>query len=135
MSAETRRGSRRLIEAWKDRERHLIRDEHVEELSGLLENSPASVDDVIVVGGSEATGLGFSMTYDGDDIPLCGIDLYRLLDLLRRLGTPSDGPVIIINGRPAIERLTVLATLGVLPANAWDAVIPKYRAEFAGITR
>ena len=34
---------------------------------------------------------------------------------------------MIKNGQPAFERLTVLASLGVLPANAWDAVIPQYR--------
>jgi hypothetical protein len=121
------RGSSRLFEAWDERRTRVITDDHVKALADALESSPAVVDDVQVVGGDQATGLGFSLTYAGDDIPFCGNDLSRILELLRRLGTPSQEPIVIINGRPALDRLTVLATLGVLPANAWDAVIPRHR--------
>jgi hypothetical protein len=121
------RGSSRLFEAWDERRAHLITDDHVKTLADVLESSPALVDDVQVAGGDQATGLGFSLTYTGDDIPVCGNDLSRILELLRKLGTPSQEPIVIVNGRPAFDRLTVLATLGVLPANAWDAVIPKHQ--------
>jgi hypothetical protein len=121
------RGSKRLFEAWETRVERVITDDHVKELGGLLDASPATVDDVQVAGGGQATGVGFSLTYEGDDIPICGNDLSAILALLRRLGTPSEPPIVIINGRPAFDRLTVLATLGVLPANAWDAVIPKHQ--------
>jgi hypothetical protein len=127
MADPVARGSSKLFESWEGRARRLITDDEVKALADVLDGSPAVVDDVQVVGGEQATGLGFSLTYSGDDIPICGNDLSRILELLRRLGTPSQPPIVIVNGRPAFDRLTILATLGVLPAEAWDAVIPKHQ--------
>lgn len=119
------RGSERLLQTWAARGERLIRDEHVEEVARRLEDSPATVSHVVVAGGTEATGLGLALTYDGDAIDRCGNDMQWLLELLRKLGTPSEPPRWIIDGTVVMDRVTVLATLGVLPANAFDAVIPK----------
>jgi hypothetical protein len=116
------RGSELLLDAWKHR---TISDELVGEVAHNLGQSPATVDDVLTNGDH---GLGFSLTYTGDEIDRCGNDLQWLLDLIRKYGVPYEEPVVIINGRPRLDRVTVLATLGVLPANAWDAVIPQHRA-------
>lgn len=118
------RGSARLFDAWKARERQVVTDDDVAQLARVLEDSPARVAHVVVAGGREATGVGVALQYDGDDVPLCGNDLARLLELLHRLGTPSEPPVVIVNGKPRVDRALILATLGVLPANAFDAVIP-----------
>lgn len=128
MNESRERGSQKLLEAWKSRDQRLITEDHIQQLAEVLEQSPAVVDDVTVVGGDEADGVGFALSYYGDDIPFCGNDMSKILELLRRLGTPSQPPVVIINGKPGLDRLVVLATLGVLPAQAWDAVIPKYQA-------
>ena len=123
---EERRGSARLLEAWAERGRHVITDEDIKFIATRLEESPAQVADVVVVGGEQPSGFGIALNYDGDDGPMCGNDLGWLIALLRRLGGAGyQPPVIIKNGQPAFERLTVLASLGVLPANAWDAVIPQ----------
>lgn len=119
------RGSAKLQEAWKLRDVE-ITDEVVEEIGGLLDGSPAEVADVQVYGGRKAKGLGFSLTYYDDDVPICGNDLSRWLEFLRKHPIPSDGPIVIINGKPRVDRITVLASLGVLPANAWDVVVDKF---------
>ena len=137
------RGSQRLLESWENRHRHVITDDDVKQLAEVLDASPAQVGDVTVAGSGEGTGVGLSLSYTGDDIPLCGNDLTRIPELLRKTGAPSRPPVVIINGVPWPDRVTVLATLGVLPASAWDAVIPQYRGslldrglveEIAGVT-
>jgi hypothetical protein len=125
MHNDTVRGSAKLQEAWKLRDAE-ITDAVVEEISALLDKSPAEVGDVQVHGGSRATGLGFSLSYYGDDVPFCGNDLQWLIDFLRKHPIPSEGPIVIINGKPRVDRIHVLASLGVLPDSAWDVVVDKF---------
>lgn len=127
-SPEDVRGSTRLLEAWETRSRHVVTDTDIKEIAAHLDESPAKVGHVVISGGDQPSGLGLALHYDGDDGPQCGNDLQWLIALLRKLGGIDwQPPVVIKNGQPAFERLTVLASLGVLPANAWDAVIPQYR--------
>jgi hypothetical protein len=121
------RGSTRLLEAWETRTRHVVSDSDIKQIAARLEESSGELAHVVISGGEQPTGFGIAINYDGDE-PQCGNDLQWLIDLLRKLGGGGwQPPVVIKNGQPAFERLTVLASLGVLPANAWDAVIPQYR--------
>lgn len=112
------RGSEKLLAAWKNR---ALTDESVNEIAGALENSPAVVEGVSVTGGRNATGLQLSLTYSGDDVPLCGNDLLFWLRWHRVHGGKVGPPKIIINGTPFPDLVRVHLAFGdVGPGNERD---------------
>jgi hypothetical protein len=112
MGNEGKRGSEKLIAAWKARS---LTDESVRELAAALEKSPAKVEGVAFSGGSDAAGLQLSLRYDGDDGPWCGNDLQFLLTWLRRHGIASAVPRVIINGTPWPDLVRLHVNIGNVP--------------------
>src|SRR5262245_50081857 len=98
MDACGKRGSEKLLAAWKSR---VLTEASVQELAASLEKSPAKVESVQFVGGLHASGLQLSLTYADDDVPRCGNDIAFWLQWLRRHGgAPVRPPRVIINGTP-----------------------------------
>jgi hypothetical protein len=84
--------------AWKAR---TLTEESVREIAQALDKSPATVEGIIVVGGSSASGLQVTLRYDGDDVPWCGNDISFWLAWLRKHGGGVvHPPKVIINGTP-----------------------------------
>jgi hypothetical protein len=102
-NAMSERGSTRLREAWAQKGFQL-NDESVGEIVEQLDDSPATVDDVVFHGGAEPTGVSVGLTYADDDVPICGNDLTFWLKWHIHHGVTIDQvPHIIINGRPHPE--------------------------------
>jgi hypothetical protein len=98
MAAKEKRGSEKLMGAWKARE---LSEASIKEIAGALDKSPAKVEGVNVVGGASATGVQLSLRYDGDDGPWCGNDiLFWLRWHINHGGGVVRPPRIIINGTP-----------------------------------
>lgn len=97
MTDTKKRGSERLMAAWKMRG---LTQESVEEIAAALDKSPAKVDGASVVGGENATGVRLSLSYDGDDVPLCGNDILFWFKWHIKYGGVVRPPKIIINGIP-----------------------------------
>jgi hypothetical protein len=91
------RGSEKLLAAWKNR---VVTDEAFKEITGELEKSPATIEEVSVVGGANPTGLQMTLTYSGDDVPKCGNDISFWLRWHRIYGGRMRPPKILINGIP-----------------------------------
>lgn len=72
MATQDKRGSEKLLDAWKSR---ALTEDAVHEIANALEQSPARVERADVVGGADATGVRLSLRYDGDDLPSCGNDI------------------------------------------------------------
>jgi hypothetical protein len=93
------RGSEKILAAWQSR---ALTEESVREIAGAFEKSPARINGATVHGGENATGLTLSLSYEGDDGPMCGNDI--LFWLKWHLGHGGGGvvrpPRIIINGTP-----------------------------------
>jgi hypothetical protein len=106
------RGSERLLAAWKNRE---LTDESVEEIGRALDESPASVDGVLVHGGTNATGISLALSYEGDDVAWCGNDLVFWFRWLRLHGGVARPPKIIINGIPRPDDVHLELDFGVVP--------------------
>ncbi len=99
MEAKGKRGSERLMAAWKAR---ALTEESVREIATALEKSPATVERA-AFNGSNASGLSLSLAYDGDDVPLCGNDLQFWLRWHRIHGGNPPPPRVIINGTPILD--------------------------------
>jgi hypothetical protein len=99
MEAKSKRGSERLMAAWKAR---ALTEESVREIATALEKSPATVERA-AFNGSNASGLSLSLAYDGDDVPLCGNDLQFWLRWHRIHGGNPPPPRVIINGTPILD--------------------------------
>ncbi len=112
MGNEGKRGSEKLLAAWKSRS---LSDESIRELATALEKSPAKVEGVQFTGGSDAAGLQLSLRYDGDDGPWCGNDLQFLLGWLRRHGVSGGIPRVIINGTPWPDLVRLHVNIGDVP--------------------
>lgn len=97
MEFKGKRGSERLLAAWKAR---ALSDDSVREIAQALEKSSASVEKAVAYGGANATGVQVSLSYSGDDIPSCGNDIQFWLQWLRRHGGAPRPPKVIINGIP-----------------------------------
>jgi hypothetical protein len=96
MATEEKRGSEKLMAAWKAR---TLTDESVKEIAAALEKSPAKVEGAVVTGGASPTGLRLSLRYDGDDGPWCGNDIFFWLKWhLTHGGGVIRPPRILING-------------------------------------
>jgi hypothetical protein len=96
---DTKRGSEKLLRAWKER---TLTEESVKEIAGHLEKSRGQVEGIIIVGGANATGVQLSLAYTGDDGPWCGNDIQFWLQWLLKHGGGGviHPPKIIINGIP-----------------------------------
>lgn len=103
------RGSELVLQAWKNRQAHLTED-FVKELSEILAQSPGKVQSVEFEGGAAPHAATLSIAYDGEDIPICGNDLRLLHKLTGKHGI--SGPVVIINGVPALDRMNLEVQLG-----------------------
>jgi hypothetical protein len=106
------RGSKKLMDAWKAR---ALTEEAVQEIAAELENSPAVVDEVLVAGGTDASGIRLSLSYEWDDVPWCGNDIRFWLQWLRRHGGAVRPPRIIINGIPHPDLVRVQLDFGNVP--------------------
>ena len=113
METKAKHGSEKLLAAWKAR---ALSDDSVKEIAGALDKSPANVDSVRVFGGASATGLQVSLSYTGDDIPICGNDMQFWLNWLRRHGGQPRPPRVIINGIPFPEILRLELDFGHVPS-------------------
>lgn len=106
---KAQRGSEILLAAWKNRQVHL-NEEFMRELGEILAQSPGKVESASFDGGAAPVGASFSLSYDGDDIPRCGNDFRKIHHLAGKHGI--QGPIIIINGIPAWDRMNVEVQLG-----------------------
>ena len=97
MDNQAKRGSDKLMSAWKTR---LLSEESVREIVAGLEKSPGKVESANVVGGANATGMTVAMSYEGDDVPFCGNDILFWLKWHLAHGGAVRPPRIIINGIP-----------------------------------
>jgi hypothetical protein len=109
MNAKTPRGSERLLEAYAGRD---ITETSVKQVATLLDGFGGKVNDVQFAGGKEVSGFGFSLTYMDDDVPRCGNDMSKLLELLRKLKHPVRIRDIIINGKPWPDFMRVQFEIG-----------------------
>lgn len=108
METKSKRGSERLLAAWKARS---LTEESVREIAAALEKSPATVERASVVG-ANASGLNVSLTYDGDDVPICGNDLQFWLRWHRIHGGDPQPPIVIINGTPILDHVRLELNFG-----------------------
>lgn len=97
MTEFNRRGSEKLLEAWKGR---ALTEESFREIADALAESPAKVDRAMIVGGNNATGAHVNLSYTGEDIPICGNDIAFWLKWHLRHGGSPRPPRIIIDGIP-----------------------------------
>ena len=97
MATQKRRGSDKLLEAWK---RRALTDESVGEISEALSKSPATMQGASVFGGANASGLRVALRYEGDDVAWCGNDIVFWLRWHLKYGGIVRPPKFIINGTP-----------------------------------
>jgi hypothetical protein len=98
MTKVAKRGSEKLIAAWKAR---VVSEAAIQEIAAALDKSPAKVDGIYVSGGESSTGVRVALSYEGDDVPRCGNDITFWLNWLRDHGGGIvKVPRVIINGIP-----------------------------------
>ena len=98
MASPNKRGSEKLMAAWKTRE---LTEDSVNEIAAALEKSPGTVDQAHVAGGANPTGVRVTLSYEGDDGPWCGNDILFWFKWHRKYGGGQlVPPKIIINGTP-----------------------------------
>lgn len=95
-----KRGSEKLIGAWQGR---ALTDESVKEIAEALDQSGGTVDKAVVVGGANGNGARISLSYSGDDTPICGNDIAFWIKWHLRHGGRPRPPRIIIDGIPYPE--------------------------------
>ena len=96
--------------AWNTR---ALTEDSVREIASALEASPATVLGARVVGGASATGLTVTLSYEGDDVPLCGNHiLFWLRWHIDHGGGGVRPPRIIINGTPFPDLLRLELDFG-----------------------
>ena len=109
MDTKGKRGSEKLLAAWKAR---TLSEDAIKEIALALEKSPGHLEAAKVVGGSSATGITLSLSYSGDDVPYCGNDIQFWLNWLRRHGGAPRPPRVIINGTPFPDLVRVEMDFG-----------------------
>lgn len=108
------RGSSRLREAWKNR---TLTEESVESIAVALEQSQATIDKVSFTGGDAPTSMTLALSYEGDDVPICGNDLLFWQKWHHRFGNGTwVPPKVIINGIINPDVLKMVLTFGEAPA-------------------
>ena len=114
MATTTERGSARLREAWKNR---ALTDESVSTIAEQFDASKAVIDHVSFRGGDQPSAVTVGLTYEGDDVPICGNDLLFWLKWHHQFGNGTwVPPKVIINGIPNPEIIKLLLTFGDEPA-------------------
>ena len=104
------RGSARLREAWKNR---ALTDEAVESIATALDESRAAVEAVSFTGGERPSAVTVGLSYEGDDVPICGNDLLFWLQWHKKFGGGVVvPPTVIVNGTPHPEIVKLLLTFG-----------------------
>ena len=103
------RGSEKLMAAWRSR---TLTEESVSEIAKALDETPGKLDTAVFSGGESATGLHVGLTYDGDDVPICGNDILFWLHWHRKYGGVLVPPRIIINGTPFPDYLRLELDFG-----------------------
>ena len=114
MAEEQKRGSEKLMAAWKAR---TLTEKAVGEIAEALEKSPGKVETVNIVGGANATGIQLRMAYEGDDVPMCGNDILFWLKWHINHGGIVRPPKIIINGIPFPDLVRLEVDFGHVGAN------------------
>lgn len=109
MENQEKRGSEKLIAAWKAR---AITEESVREIAEALDKSPAKVEGASVLGGGHSTGVRLSLSYEGDDVPRCGNDILFWFKWHLKYGGELRPPKIIINGTPWPDLVQLDLTFG-----------------------
>jgi hypothetical protein len=98
MINQEKRGSEKLMAAWKARE---LTEESVRGIAEELDKSPAKVERVSIEGGANPTGVQLALRYGGDDIPWCGNDiLFWFKWHIKNGKRVVRPPRIIIDGTP-----------------------------------
>ena len=113
MATQDKRGSEKLLDAWKSR---VLTEDSVHEIADALDQSQAKVERAAVVGGADATGVRLSLRYDGDDLPWCGNDILFWLKWHRVHGGVPRPPRIIIDGIPFPDLLRMDLDFGQVEA-------------------
>ena len=103
------RGSEKLMAAYKAR---TISAEGIQQIAEALDNSPATLEGADVVGGEAATGVSLSLSYSGDDVPMCGNDILFWLRWHQEHGGVPMKPRFIINGIPFPDWLLLELNFG-----------------------
>src|SRR4051812_3923823 len=109
MDTKEKRGSEKLLAAWKAR---TLSEEAIKEITVALDKSPGKLEAANVVGGASATGITLSLSYTGDDVPMCGNDIQFWLNWLRKHGGTPRPPRVIINGTPFPDLIRVEMDFG-----------------------
>lgn len=123
MAPKQKRGSTKLLDAWKAR---MLTEESVKEISDALEKSPATVQSANVLGGENATSVRVALSYDGDDMPICGNDIAFWLKWHINHGGVITPPKIIINGIPFPESVLLELEFGhANPAGTEGVSVPQ----------
>jgi hypothetical protein len=115
MAHQEKRGSEKLMAAWKSR---ALTEESFREIADALGKSPAKVESVNVIGGANPTGVRMSLRYEGDDTPWCGNDILFWLKWHRNYGGVVLPPKIIINGTPWPDLVRMQLDFGQVGENA-----------------
>jgi hypothetical protein len=97
MDNQKKRGSEKLLAAWKTR---ALSEESVREIASAFEKSGTTIEKASVFGGASASGMQLTLSYEGDDVPRCGNDILFWLKWHRDHGGVVVPPRIIINGTP-----------------------------------
>lgn len=126
MAEENKRGSEKLLAAWKGR---ALTEESLQEIASALAQSPATVDRAMIVGGNSATGAHLSLSYTGDDTPICGNDIAFWLKWHLKHGGSPRPPRIIIDGIPFPDLVRMELDFGNVVSN------PVVAVEVAGLGR
>lgn len=109
MEKQEKRGSEKLIAAWKAR---ALTEDSVREIADALDKSPAKIEGASVIGGGHSTGVRLSLRYDGDDGPWCGNDILFWFKWHLKYGGELRPPKIIINGTPWPDLVRLDLTFG-----------------------
>lgn len=115
------RGSEKLLAAWKGR---ALTDESVKEIAEALSQSAGKVEQAMIVGGNDATAARVTLSYAGDDTPICGNDIAFWLKWHLKHGGSPRPPRIIIDGIPFPEILRMELDFGNVIANDGPLEMP-----------
>jgi hypothetical protein len=93
-----------------------LTEESVQEIAQGLDMSSGKIDGAAVFGGANAIGMRVSLSYSGDEVPMCGNDMQFWLAWLRRHGTTVvKPPRVIIDGTPFPDFLKIELDFGQVP--------------------
>lgn len=109
MDQPNKRGSEKLLDAWKKR---MLTEDSVNEIANALAQSPAEVEECVFYGGANPTGAKVTLLYTGDDIPRCGNDISFWLNWHQKYGGITNRPVPFPKGLISPEWLRLVFSFG-----------------------